>query len=111
MKVGLVAVHYPHDGYRDELIDVFKRAAQVMRQTPGCLGTECWVNSADGSIVTTGRWESDEALDAVVRSRRGQHCPRRTRVSTARHRQTSRSLRDTTALRPSGRSQATVSAD
>jgi quinol monooxygenase YgiN len=64
MKVGLVAVHYPRDAYRDELIDVFKRAAQVMRQTPGCLGTECWVNSADGSIVTTGRWESDEALDA-----------------------------------------------
>ena len=64
MKVGLVAVHYPRDVYRDELIDLFKHAAEVMRQTPGCLGTECWVNTADGSIVTTGRWESDEALNA-----------------------------------------------
>ena len=64
MNVGLVAIHYPHDAHRNELIDVFKRAAEAMRQTPGCLGTEIWVNVADGTIVTTGRWASDEALDA-----------------------------------------------
>jgi quinol monooxygenase YgiN len=64
MKVGLVAVHYPHRAHRDELIARIRRAAAVMERTPGCLAVDCWVNVADETVVTTGQWESEEALAA-----------------------------------------------
>jgi quinol monooxygenase YgiN len=62
MTVGLVAIHYPHDAHREELISRVKRAADVMRRTPGCLSAETWIDLANQTVVATGEWESDEAL-------------------------------------------------
>ena len=64
MTVGLVAVHYPRREHRDEMISRIHRAAEVMAATPGCLAVDCWVSEDDQSVVTTGQWESEQALTA-----------------------------------------------
>ena len=65
MKVGLVAVHYPRPEHRDEMISRVHRAAEVMAATPGCLAVDCWVSETSQAVVTTGQWESDQALAAA----------------------------------------------
>ena len=65
MKVGLVAVHYPRPEHRDEMISRVHRAAEVMAATPGCLAVDCWVSETNQAVVTTGQWESDQALAAA----------------------------------------------
>lgn len=64
MKVGLVAVHYPRREHRDEMISRVHQAAEVMAATPGCLAVDCWVSEDNQAVVTTGQWESEQALTA-----------------------------------------------
>jgi quinol monooxygenase YgiN len=64
MKVGLVALHYPLREHRDEMIARVHRAADVIRATPGCLAVDCWVSEDGRAVVTTGQWESEQALAA-----------------------------------------------
>lgn len=64
MKVGLVALHYPRPEHRDEMISRVHRAAEVMAATPGCLAAGCWVSEDNQAVVTTGQWESEQALIA-----------------------------------------------
>ena len=59
--VGLVAVHYPRPEYRDEMIQRVRRAAEVMAAAARCLDVACWRDEAAGTVVTTGRWESEDA--------------------------------------------------
>jgi quinol monooxygenase YgiN len=62
MKVGLVALHYPRREHWDEMISRVRRAADVMAATPGCLAADCWVSEDGQAVVTTGQWESEQAL-------------------------------------------------
>jgi quinol monooxygenase YgiN len=64
MKVGLVALHYPRPEHRDKMISRVRRAAEVMAVTPGCLAVDCWVSDDGQAVVTTGQWESEQALTA-----------------------------------------------
>jgi quinol monooxygenase YgiN len=64
MKVGLVAVHYPRPEHRDEMISRVRQAAEVMAAAPGCLAVDCWVGEGHHTVVTTGQWESEQALSA-----------------------------------------------
>ncbi|MGH3601582.1 MAG: putative quinol monooxygenase [Pseudonocardiaceae bacterium] len=64
MSVGLVAIHHPRAETRDELISRVQKAAEIMSQTPGCQSAECWATATDDTIVTTGQWESDDAMAA-----------------------------------------------
>lgn len=64
MKVGLVVIHYPHVRYREEFISRVRRAVEVVRPTPGCLSVDCWVTFAGDAVVSTGQWESENALAA-----------------------------------------------
>jgi quinol monooxygenase YgiN len=64
MKVGLVALHYPRPEHRDQMISRVRRAAQVMAATPGCLAVDCWVSEDHQAVVTTGQWDSEQALRA-----------------------------------------------
>jgi|SRR5215469_4603891 len=64
MKVGIVALHYPRPEHRAEMISRVHRAAEVMAATPGCLTADCWVSVDGEAIVTTGQWESEQALSA-----------------------------------------------
>jgi quinol monooxygenase YgiN len=63
MKVGMVAIHYPRLGDRQEFIARVQRAVDVMRPTPGCLSVDFWVTAGD-EVVSTGQWESETALAA-----------------------------------------------
>src|SRR5579859_4915436 len=62
MKAGLVAFHYPSRDYSEEMLGRVRRAAQFIAAVPGCLGTECWFTEDGQAIVSTGQWESMEAL-------------------------------------------------
>jgi len=64
MKVGLVAVHYPRPEYRDEMISRVRQAAEVMVAAPGCQAVDCWLSDEGQTVVTTGQWESQQALMA-----------------------------------------------
>ena len=64
MKVGLVALHFPRPEHWDEMISRVHRAAEVMAMTPGCLAVDCWVSEDHQAVVTTGQWESEQALRA-----------------------------------------------
>ena len=61
MKVGFVAIHYPHISHREEFIARVQRAVEVIRLTPGCLSADCWVTVAGDAVVSTGQWESEDA--------------------------------------------------
>ena len=64
MKVGMVALYYPHPEHRDEMIARVRQAAEAMAATPGCLAADCWVSEDGQAVVTTGKWESQRALTA-----------------------------------------------
>ncbi len=64
MKVGLIAFHYPRPEHRDGMVSRVRRAAEVMGATPGCLAVDCWLRDDDRAVVTTGQWESEQALMA-----------------------------------------------
>jgi len=64
MKVGLVALHYPRPEHWDEMISRVHRAAEIMVATPGCLAVDCWMSEEHQAVVTTGQWESEQALMA-----------------------------------------------
>ena len=64
MKVGMVALHYPRREHRAEMILRVRQAADVMIATPGCLAADCWVSEDGQAVVTTGQWESEQALTA-----------------------------------------------
>ena len=64
MKVGLVALHFPRPEHWDEMISRVRRAAEVMAAAPGCLAVDCWVSEDHQAVVTTGQWESEQALMA-----------------------------------------------
>ena len=61
MKVGFVAIHYPHISHREEFISRVQQAVEVIRLTPGCLSADCWVTVAGDAVVSTGQWESEDA--------------------------------------------------
>ena len=62
MKAGLVAFHYPSRDYSEEMLGRVRRAAEFIAAMPGCLGTDCWLTEDGQAIVSTGQWESMEAL-------------------------------------------------
>jgi quinol monooxygenase YgiN len=64
MKVGLVALHYPRREHWAEMISRVHQAAEIMAATPGCLAVDCWVSEDGQAVVTTGQWESEQALTA-----------------------------------------------
>ena len=61
MKIGFVAIHYPHISHREAFIARVQRAVEVMRLTPGCLSADCWVTVAGDAVVSTVQWESQDA--------------------------------------------------
>jgi heme-degrading monooxygenase HmoA len=64
MQVGLVAFHYPSPEFRAEMLKRVGRAGEVIEAVPGCLGVDCWLDKDGTAIVTTGKWESEQAFIA-----------------------------------------------
>ena len=64
MQVGLVAFHYPRPEFRAQMMSRVRHAAEVIEAMPGCLGVDCWLGKDGTAIVTTGKWESEQAFRA-----------------------------------------------
>lgn len=64
MTVGFVGVHYPQPEHFDDFIARVDQAVEVLQATPGCLSAACWVTDDGDAVVSTARFESDEALTA-----------------------------------------------
>jgi heme-degrading monooxygenase HmoA len=64
MQVGLVAFHYPRPEFRAQMMSRVRRAAEVIEAMPGCMGVDCWLGEDGTAIVTTGKWESEQAFTA-----------------------------------------------
>ncbi len=64
MQVGMVAFHYPRPEYCDQMLGRVQQACGFIERTPGCLAVDCWLTEDGTSIVSTGKWESEEALKA-----------------------------------------------
>jgi quinol monooxygenase YgiN len=62
MSIGFVAVHYPGPAYFEEFIGRAMQAVRAMRPTPGCQSADYWVTAEGEAVVTTGQWDSVEAL-------------------------------------------------
>jgi Antibiotic biosynthesis monooxygenase len=63
-KVGLVAFHYPRRDYAAEMLLRVREAAEFIATTHGCLEADCWLTEDGATIVTTGQFESAQALAA-----------------------------------------------
>ncbi|KUJ67074.1 hypothetical protein ACZ90_31885 [Streptomyces albus subsp. albus] len=65
MPIGFVAFHYPRPEYAEEFTDRVRKAADFVGSRPGCLSGECWVTADGEVVVTTGRFENEEAMRAA----------------------------------------------
>lgn len=70
MTVGFVAFHYPRPEYAEEFIGRVHKACEFVRSRPACRAAECWVTADGEAVVTTGRFESEEALKAAFAAAR-----------------------------------------
>lgn len=61
MSLCVIAFHFAHEQYREELARRIGQAAQLMSAVDGCLGVECWREPETGAVVAVGRWETEEA--------------------------------------------------
>jgi quinol monooxygenase YgiN len=87
MKVGFVALHYPHIGHRAEFVARVQHAAAVIRPTPGCLSADCWLTAAGDAVVSIAQWHSNDTMDSSMATARaaewtstttsGKHVPAR----------------------------------
>jgi quinol monooxygenase YgiN len=70
MKVGFVALHYPHADHRAEFVARVEHAVQQLRATPGCLSADCWLTIDGEAVVSIAQWESEEAQAASMATAR-----------------------------------------
>ncbi|AEW98691.1 antibiotic biosynthesis monooxygenase [Streptantibioticus cattleyicolor] len=70
MTVGFVAFHYPGPEHFEEFVGRVRTACEFVRTRPACLTAECWVTADGEAVVTTGRFESAEALKAAFAAAR-----------------------------------------
>lgn len=70
MAVGFIAFHYPRSEYFEEFLGRVRKACEFVRSTPACSAAECWVTTDGGAVVTTGRFESEAALNAAFAAAR-----------------------------------------
>jgi heme-degrading monooxygenase HmoA len=47
-----------------ELLNGVGGGGEVIEAVPGCLGVDCWLDKDGTAIVTTGKWESEQAFIA-----------------------------------------------
>ncbi|TVL91096.1 antibiotic biosynthesis monooxygenase [Streptomyces sp. SAJ15] len=70
MSFGFVAFHYPRPDYAEEFTDRVHKACEFVASRPGALSAECWVTTEGGVVVTTGRFETEQALRAAFSAAR-----------------------------------------
>ncbi|MEU8890039.1 antibiotic biosynthesis monooxygenase [Streptomyces sp. NPDC048442] len=69
--VGFVAFHYPHPEHFEDFVGRAHQVGDSLRAAPGCLSAEVWATPDGDAVVTTGRFESEEAFRAAFAAARG----------------------------------------
>ncbi|MDI9915454.1 antibiotic biosynthesis monooxygenase [Rhodococcus sp. IEGM 1379] len=62
--IGYIVFHYPTQGRTSDLTHRVETAVAALRSTSGCITADSWVTPDDDAVVATGRWQSEEALEA-----------------------------------------------
>ncbi|MEV5568560.1 antibiotic biosynthesis monooxygenase [Spirillospora sp. NPDC052269] len=65
MSLGFVAFHYPKAEYVEEFVGRAKQVRGVLAVQPGFMRAEVWTTPEGDAAVTTGEFESAEALQAA----------------------------------------------
>ncbi|MEU5211828.1 antibiotic biosynthesis monooxygenase [Streptomyces sp. NPDC020742] len=65
MPVCFVAFPYPRPAYLEEFVERVRQACAFVRARPGCLPGENWATGDGEAVVTTGQFETQEALQAA----------------------------------------------
>lgn len=65
MYVAVTRVQAPKQAL-ERMAEGFRKAASDMRNVPGCLGLEIWLN--DTTLEAVSRWESQEAVQQYATS-------------------------------------------
>jgi quinol monooxygenase YgiN len=77
MTIGFVGFHYPHPEHFEEFVGRVCQVAEILRSQPGCLSAHPWVtaDSADGAVVSTVEFETQDALNTAFAASREQIGP------------------------------------
>jgi quinol monooxygenase YgiN len=70
MTIGFVAFHYPHAEHFEEFVGRTHEVRDTLQSRPGCLSAEVWATPDGHAVVTTGRFESQEALQQAFAAAR-----------------------------------------
>jgi quinol monooxygenase YgiN len=71
MTFGFVAFHYPRPEHFEEFVGRTHTVRDTLQARPGCLSAEVWATPDGDAVVTTGRFESQEALEQAFAVARG----------------------------------------
>jgi len=67
MAYAALAIHHPRPEHRDDLIGVMRETARrASAGAPGLIGMSSYADTRSGRLVGLSRWESLEALEAVL---------------------------------------------
>ncbi len=66
MPFAALAIHHPRPEHRDEWIEVMKQMRSGAAPPPGLIDRAGYADTKGGRLVGLSRWESREALDAVI---------------------------------------------
>jgi heme-degrading monooxygenase HmoA len=66
MSVGFVAFHYPRPEHFEDFVARAHRVGETFQSRAGCLSAEVWATSDGEAVVTTGRFESEDAYRAAL---------------------------------------------
>ncbi|MFI0454478.1 antibiotic biosynthesis monooxygenase family protein [Actinomadura sp. 6N118] len=70
MTVGFVAVHYPRPEHFEEFVGRTHQVRETLEGRPGYQSSEVWVTPDGDAVVTMGRFESEEDLQAALAAAR-----------------------------------------
>jgi quinol monooxygenase YgiN len=70
MTMGFVAFHYPHPEHFEEFVGRTHQVRDTLAAGAGCLSAEVWATPDGDAVVTTGQFESQEALQQAFAAAR-----------------------------------------
>ncbi|MDH6193624.1 quinol monooxygenase YgiN [Mycobacterium frederiksbergense] len=71
MTIGFVAFHYPRPEHFEEFVGRSHAVRETLQARPGCLSAEVWATPGSDAVVTTGQFESEQALQDAFAAARG----------------------------------------
>ncbi|MGI5350718.1 hypothetical protein ACQEU8_21440 [Streptomyces sp. CA-250714] len=70
MTAGFIAFHYPRLEHFEEFVDRTHKVKEFLESRPGFVSADIWATTDGDAVVTSGRFESGEALGAALAAAR-----------------------------------------